>query len=257
MCDINGPFKLCSCESDVDRSKPHWVLHRFIQSKEEYQVVGLFSNLDPFDLVSLASLKSRLNTAKVFDFEYEPVDGDFLELFLEPEWEEGFELRPDFELEFTKGKWRLLEDFESNKYKHSMTQMGEMKGPKSDLTIAYEHFMANASKKKLQEFEFHSMFQCVTPALRTKKGLMAYFKSILSFVLLTTFLFACDLKPIDYSKKTRKSSYSRASTTQTGQRRKAHARMGVSSSKRAFKNRINSRSYYNRNKNRRKLRKGD
>jgi hypothetical protein len=33
--------------------------------------------------------------------------------------------------------------------------------------------------------------------------------------------------------------------------------MGVSSSKRAFKNRINSRSYYNRNKNRRKLRKGD
>jgi len=82
-------------------------------------------------------------------------------------------------------------------------------------------------------------------------------KNILSFLLLSTFLFSCDLKPIDYSKKTRKSSYSRASNTQTGQRRKAHARMGVSSSKRAFKNRINSRSYYNRNKNRRKLRKGE
>lgn len=257
MCDINGPFKLCTCESDVDRTKPHWVLHRFIQSKEEFQVMGLFSSLDSYDLVSLQSLKRRLNTVKVFDFEYEPMEGDYLELYLEPEWEEGFELRPNFELEFTKGKWRLLEDFESNEYKHSMTQMGEMKGPKTELTIAYEHFMATASKEKLQEFEFDSMFQRIKPAIRSKKGLMAYFKNILSFLLLSTFLFSCDLKPIDYSKKTRKSSYSRASITQTGQRRKAHARMGVSSSKRAFKNRINSRSYYNRNKNRRKLRKGE
>ena len=257
MCDINGPFKLCTCESDVDRTKPHWVLHRFIQSKEEFQVMGLFSILDSYDLVSLQSLKRRLNTVKVFDFEYEPMEGDLLELYLEPEWEEWFELRPNFELEFTKGKWRLLEDFESNEYKHSMTQMGEMKGPKTELTIAYEHFMATASKVKLQEFEFDSMFQRIKPALRTKKGLLAYFKNILSFLLLSTFLFSCDLKPIDYSKKTRKSSYTRASTTQTGQRRKAHARMGVSSSKRAFKNRINSRSYYYRNKNRRKLIKGD
>jgi hypothetical protein len=138
-----------------------------------------------------------------------------------------------------------------------MTHMGEMKGPKTELTIAYEHFMATASKEKLQEFEFDSMFQRIKPVLGTKKGLMAYFKNILSILLLSTFLFSCDLKPIDYSKKTRKSSYTRASTTQTGQRRKAHARMGVSSSKRAFKNRINSRSYYYRNKNRRKLRKGD
>jgi hypothetical protein len=239
----------------VDRTKPHWVLHRFIQSKEEFQVMGLFSSLDSYDLVSLQSLKRRLNTVKVFDFEYEPMEGDLLQLYLEPEWEEGFELRPNFELEFTKGKWRLLEDFESIEYKHSMTQMGEMKGPKTELTIAYEHFLATASKEKLQEFEFDSMFQRIKPSLRTKKGLMAYFKNTLSFLLLSTFLFSCDLKPIDYSKKTRKSSYSRASITQTGQRRKAHARMGVSSSKRAFKNRINSRSYYNRNKNRRKLRK--
>jgi len=87
--------------------------------------------------------------------------------------------------------------------------------------------------------------------------LIAYFKNIIPLLLIALFLFSCDLKPIDYSKKTRKSSYARSSTTQTGQRRKAHARMGVSSSKRAFKNRINSRSYYNRNKHRRKLRKGD
>lgn len=82
-------------------------------------------------------------------------------------------------------------------------------------------------------------------------------KKLLYISLVQLFLIACDLQPIDYSKKTRKSSYSRASTTQTGQRRKAHARMGVSSSKRAFKNRINSRGYYYRHKSRRSLRKGD
>ncbi len=82
-------------------------------------------------------------------------------------------------------------------------------------------------------------------------------KQLLYSITLILSLMSCDLQPIDYSKKTRKSSYARASTTQSGQRRKAHARLGVSSSKRAFKNRINSRGYYYRNKNRRKLRKGD
>jgi hypothetical protein len=70
-------------------------------------------------------------------------------------------------------------------------------------------------------------------------------------------LLACDAKPIDYSKHTRKSSYARASSPQTGQLRKAHARKGVSTSKRAFKNRLNSKSYYNRNRHKKKLRKGD
>jgi hypothetical protein len=76
----------------------------------------------------------------------------------------------------------------------------------------------------------------------------------LLYLFIALFLFACDLKPIDYSMKRRKSSYVSASTTQTGRLRKAHARKSISTSKRAFKNRINSRSYYNRNKNRRKLR---
>lgn len=82
-------------------------------------------------------------------------------------------------------------------------------------------------------------------------------KKLLYITLVHIFLIGCDAKPIDYSKRTRKSSYVRAGSTQTGRLSKSHARKGVSSSKRAFKNRLNSKSYYNRNKNRRKLRKGD
>lgn len=227
MCDINSPFHLCTCESAVDRSKPHWVLHRQLQSGEKNEIMGIFSEPDPYTTISERSLQRRLNSVNVFDFDYKPEEGDYLELFLNPtiEYDEDGEAYddeyyPEFTLEFRKDKWHVLAPFEKYIYEHKQSQSREIIGPKSKLTIAY-------------------------------------FKNIVPLLLIATFLFACDLKPIDYSKKTRKSSYSRASTTQTGQRRKAHARMGVSSSKRAFKNRINSRSYYNRNKHRRKLRKGD
>ncbi len=82
-------------------------------------------------------------------------------------------------------------------------------------------------------------------------------KKILFITWVHIFLIGCDAKPIDYNKHIRKSSYVRAGSTQTGQLSKSHARRGVSYSSRAFKNRLNSRSYYNRNKNRKKLRKVD
>ena len=82
-------------------------------------------------------------------------------------------------------------------------------------------------------------------------------KKLLIITLVHIFLIGCDAKPIDYSKHTRKSSYVRAGSTQTGRLSKSHGRKGVSTSKRAFKNRLNSKSYYNRNRHRRKLRKGD
>ncbi len=72
--------------------------------------------------------------------------------------------------------------------------------------------------------------------------------------IIAIFLMACDAKPIDYSKRTRKSSYVQAASTQTGRLSKSHARRGVSLSSRAYKSRLNSRSYYNRNRLRRKLR---
>ncbi len=220
MCNINGPFKLCTCAEKVDRTKPHWILHRYLQSKEEIQLIGEFSNPDPDQLRSERNLKRRLNLVNIFDFEYEPVEGDFLELFLCPdiEDEDDEEMYPDYGFEFRKGKWKMLEPFERYNYSHSLRHFGKIIGLGKTITAL---------------------------------------KNTLPFLLLVSFLFSCDLKPIDYSKKRRKSSYVSASTTQTGRLRKAHARKSISTSKRAFKNRLNSRSYYNRNKNRRKLRKGD
>ncbi len=79
-------------------------------------------------------------------------------------------------------------------------------------------------------------------------------KRLMCLLLICIYLLGCDLKPIDYSKRTRRSSFVRSGSTQTGRLRKSHARLGVSSSKNAFRKRIYSRGYYSRNRHRRRLR---
>jgi hypothetical protein len=48
------------------------------------------------------------------------------------------------------------------------------------------------------------------------------FKSIIYSTLVAIFLMAFDTKPIDYSKRARKSPYIRAGSTQTGRLSKSH-----------------------------------
>lgn len=177
MCDVNGPFKLCTCSSDIDRTKPHWILHRFIQSREEYKVMGLFGCSNPYEKITASNLKRRMNSVNVFDFEYTPQEGDMLRLFLAPEIEEEEDLEPYFELEFMKGKWRILDDFISVEYKHSAIHIGEIQGPKTELTSAYEYFEKNADEDKVHNFRHFSMFPSVPMELNTKKKLIEYFKN--------------------------------------------------------------------------------
>jgi hypothetical protein len=146
MCDVNGPFKLCTCDSDLDRKKPHWILHRFIQSREVINVMGQFHQPGLYKIISLRSLKRRLNSINVFDFDYIPQDGDFLELFVSPDPSDD-ELMADFELEYSNGKWRYLDEYERIEHKHSATHEGEIQGAKSSLTLALDEFKTNASKQ--------------------------------------------------------------------------------------------------------------
>jgi hypothetical protein len=189
MCDVNGPFKLCTCDTSVDRTKPHWILHRYIQSKEEYQVMGEFRTPNPYQQISTRSLKRRLNSINVFDFEYKPIEGDYLELFLSPEIEcydgnedeeDDVEFDPDYILEFKNGKWVLLEPWVSNLYQHSLTHSGEILAPKTELTIAYEDFKEKASSNQLSDFEYENIYPLTHQSMRTKKGLIDFFKKSIS-----------------------------------------------------------------------------
>ena len=187
MCDVNGPFKLCTCESIVDESKPHWVLHRHLQNKEEVQIMGLYNQPDPYTTISERSLQRRMNSSNVFDFEYSPEEGDYIELFLNPtiEYDEDGEayeeeFHPEYTLEFRKSRWQLLEPFEKYIFEHKQTQSGEIKGPKSELTIAYENFKKNISEDQLHKFQYFSNHYIDPMVNRTKKGLIEFFKKSVS-----------------------------------------------------------------------------
>ena len=87
MCDLNGPFRLCSCSSDVDYTKPHWIL-RTNSKNERFDasvMIGMMTPLNLIDKIERRKILRRLNTINVFDFEYLPSENDQLELNFEEE----------------------------------------------------------------------------------------------------------------------------------------------------------------------------
>ena len=138
--------------------------------------MGLFRQPDPYKIISLSSLKRRLNSINVFDFDYIPQDGDFLELFVSPDPSDD-ELMPDFELEYSNWKWGYVVEDERIELKHSKTHEGEIQGAKSSLTLAFDEFKANASKKDKEEYEFVTLTNQIPTHMKTKKGLIEFFKN--------------------------------------------------------------------------------
>ena len=80
MCDLNGPFKLCSCADDIDFSKPHWKLFRNSIGKGELNsILGMpIFEVHMLDVIQQKKILRRLNTINVFDFEYLPNENDKL-----------------------------------------------------------------------------------------------------------------------------------------------------------------------------------
>jgi hypothetical protein len=160
------------------------VLHRYLQNKEEIQIMGLYNQPDPYTTISERSLQRRMNSVNVFDFEYSPEEGDYIELFLNPtiEYDEDGEayddeFYPDYTLEFRKARWHLLVTFEKYIFEHKQVQSGEIRGSKSELTIAFEHFKNNITEDQFHKFQYFSSYYIDPIVKRTKKGLIDFFKN--------------------------------------------------------------------------------
>ena len=72
MCDINGPFKLCTCSEKIDKKKPYWVLKSNREDDEEdHMVLGMFSEPNIiFTPIVRRNILRRLNTVKsIFYFD--------------------------------------------------------------------------------------------------------------------------------------------------------------------------------------------
>ena len=85
MCDLNGPFRLCTCSDNVDYTKPHWILrmNSINDDVETMVTIGMMTPINLIDKIERRKILRRLNTVNVFDFEYTPSENDQLELNLE------------------------------------------------------------------------------------------------------------------------------------------------------------------------------
>ena len=136
MCDINGPFKLCTCSDKIDKEKPHWVLKYDRKDNEEHSVVGQFSQPNVlFTPIVRTNILRRLNNVKsIFDFNYTPKERDLLKLCGEYDY---------YYCEFKKGKWRWLENFQylgkkSGEYRNK--KKGYIEGSKSKLMKVLDEY---------------------------------------------------------------------------------------------------------------------
>ena len=98
MCDITGPLKLCTCNSEIDKSKPYWVLKTMCLTSRvdiKSKIIGTLSS----EIESGKVLVERLNRENLFDFDYIPQENDTLQIIL-----------PDVQkyiFKFNSGKWSI------------------------------------------------------------------------------------------------------------------------------------------------------
>ena len=136
MCDLNGPYKLCSCSSDIDYSKPHWILRmNSVNEGEDAMItVGMMISPNLIDKIERRKILKRLNTINVFDFEYAPNENDQLEL--------NYQEDDGFKFTFKNGKW-VMEEFmgEHLVFEHESQREGIIESLPSKLKEVYRRYL--------------------------------------------------------------------------------------------------------------------
>lgn len=136
MCDLNGPFRLCTCSDDIDFTKPHWILrmNSINDDVETMVTIGMMMPLNLINKIERRKILRRLNSVNVFDFEYTPSENDQLELNLEED--DGYTFN------FQKGKWVFEEwygDHQEFEYKNQIE--GIIESLPSKLKEVYKRYL--------------------------------------------------------------------------------------------------------------------
>ena len=136
MCDLNGPFKLCSCSKHVYYSKPHWILRMNNTNEGEDAMINVGMMIPPnlIHKIERRKILRRLNTINVFDFEYAPNENDQLEL--------NYQEDDGFKFTFKGGKW-VMEEFmgEHLVFKHGSQREGLIESLPTKLKEVYERYL--------------------------------------------------------------------------------------------------------------------
>ena len=105
MCKDLREYKLCTCSSKIDKTKPYWVLSKRIPALITLDVVGTLIMPDEQFLLTEDRLLFDLNSKNIFDFDYQPLENDILIVF------DG-----EFTYEFIYIKNELYYKWESSKH---------------------------------------------------------------------------------------------------------------------------------------------
>ena len=85
MCKDLREYKLCTCSSKIDKTKPYWVLSKGIPSIPFVSpLVRNWGELIPPDeqfVLTEDRLLIDLNSKNIFDFDYQPLENDILIVF--------------------------------------------------------------------------------------------------------------------------------------------------------------------------------
>ncbi len=136
MCDLNGPFRLCSCSDKIDYTKPHWILHQKVTNKGEEStvIIGMMFPISLLDKIERKKILRRLNTTNVFDFNYSPTENDQLEL--------NYEEEDGLKFNFINGRWKFEEWYGEHpifEFKHY--KEGTIDSKTSKLKRVYEKYL--------------------------------------------------------------------------------------------------------------------
>ena len=137
MCDLNGPFRLCTCSSEIDYTKPHWILRiNSVNNGEEIMLtIGMMIPPNLINKIERRKILRRLNTVNVFDFDYSPSENDQLELNLEED--DGYTFN------FKKGKWVFEEWYgEHQEFEYKNQKEGIIESLPSKLKKVYTQYLS-------------------------------------------------------------------------------------------------------------------
>jgi hypothetical protein len=118
MCDLDKEFKLCTCNAlQLLFHQVGWVLHRKTIEGPSKVIKGMAPAkeiLTGTETYIKKVIVEQLNSRNCFDFDYEPIDGDFLEVKVGDKWH-GFSC--------SKGNWTEITNHPYNTWREHLKKL--------------------------------------------------------------------------------------------------------------------------------------
>jgi hypothetical protein len=113
MCDIKNGFKLCTCKGAIPKNTSYWRLKRFKGNDSIFSFI-IGKVYIPEEISKNYHLISQnINQENCFDFDYQPHEGDRLEIHIFPNEFEHL----NYVFSFEDNEWKIDYDYFLNNHK--------------------------------------------------------------------------------------------------------------------------------------------